>query len=77
MKIKELIEKLKEFPEDMEIVTDDGSSDYNRTIDFEVITATVYAGSLNKPTEYTIYFKEDSDDYWSFQRVPTNVLLIY
>jgi len=77
MKIKDLIEKLKKFPEDMEIVTDDGSSDYNRTIDLVVITATVGPAYLNNPTEYTLYYKEDSDDYWNFQRVPTNVLLIY
>ena len=77
MKIKNLIEKLNQFPEDMEIVTDDGSSDYNRTIDLEVITATVQPAYLNNPTEYTLYYKEDSDDYWNFQRVKTDVLLIY
>jgi hypothetical protein len=77
MKIKDLIEKLKKFPEDMEIVTDDGSSDYNRTIDLVVITATVGPAYLNNPTEYTLYYKEDSDDYWNFQRVKTDVLLLY
>lgn len=77
MKIKNLIEKLKEFPEDMEIVTDDGDMTYNTTIDLEVVTATVQPAYLNNPTEYTLYYKEDSDDYWNFQRVNTDVLLIY
>jgi hypothetical protein len=77
MKLIDLIEKLKEFPGDMEIVTDDGGMDYNRTIDLQVITATVHPGYLNNPTEYTLYYKEASDDYWNFQRVNTDVLLIY
>jgi hypothetical protein len=77
MKIKELIEKLKEFPEDMEIVTDYRSMVYDRTIDLEVVTATVEPAYLNNPTEYTLYYKEDSDDYWNFQRVKTDVLLLY
>ena len=77
MKVKELIEILKEFPEDMEIVTDDGSMSYVREIDLDVITATVEPAYLNNPTEYTLYYKEDSDDYWNFQRVNTDVLLLY
>lgn len=77
MKIKDLIEKLKEFPGDMEIVTDDGGMFYNITIDLKVVTATVEPAYLNNPTEYTLYYKEDSDDYWNFQRVNTDVLLLY
>jgi hypothetical protein len=77
MKLKHLKALLENYPDDMEIVTDDGSSDYNRTIDLEVITATVQPAYLNNPTEYTLYYKEDSDDYWNFQRVKTDVLLIY
>ena len=77
MKVKDLKLLLNEFPDDMEIVTDDGSSDYNRTIDLVVITATVGPAYLNNPTEYTLYYKEDSDDYWNFQRVKTDVLLLY
>lgn len=77
MKIKNLIEKLNQFPEDLEVVTDDGAMRYNREIDLEVVTSTVEPAYLYNPTEYTLYYKEDSDDYWNFQRVNTDVLLLY
>jgi len=77
MKVKDLKLLLNEFPEDMEIVTDDGSRSYVREIDLDVITATVEPAYLNNPTKFTLYYKEDSDDYWNFQRVKTDVLLLY
>ena len=77
MKIKDLIEKLKEFPDDMEVVGDIGGMHYDREIDLEVVTATVEPAYLNNPTKFTLYYKEDSDDYWNFQRVKTDVLLLY
>ena len=77
MKIKNLIEKLNQFPEDLEVVRDIGGMLYDREIDLEVVTTTVEPAYLYNPTEYTLYYKEDSDDYWNFQRVKTDVLLIY
>jgi hypothetical protein len=77
MKIKNLIEKLNQFPEDMDVVRDIGGMLYDREIDLEVVTATAHPAELIEPDEYTLYHKEDSDDYWNFQRVKTDVLLIY
>ena len=77
MKIKNLIEKLNQFPEDLEVVRDIGGMLYDREIDLEVVTSTVEPAYLNNPTEYTLYYREDSDDYWEFSRVKTDVLLIY
>jgi len=77
MKIKDLKLLLNEFPDDMEIVRDDGGMNYDRDMHFDVIAATVHPAELNNPTEYTIYYKENSDDYWNFQRVNTDVLLLY
>lgn len=77
MKLKDLIAKLNQFPEDMEIVTDDGGMFYNTTIDLEVVTATVHPAKLIEPDEYTIYNKPDLGDYWEFSRVNTDVLLLY
>jgi chaperonin cofactor prefoldin len=77
MKLKDLIEKLNQFPEDMEVVRDIGGMLYDREIDLEVVTATVHPAELIEPNEYTLYHKEEDDDYWNFQRVNTDVLLIY
>jgi hypothetical protein len=77
MKIKDLIDKLNQFPEDLEVVRDIGGMLYDREIYLEVVTTTVEPAYLNNPTEYTLYYKEDSDDYWEFSRVKTDVLLIY
>ena len=77
MTIAELIEKLKEFPEDMEIVTDTGGMFYDREISLEVVTATADPAELIEPDEYTIYNKPDLGDYWEFSRANTDVLLLY
>ena len=77
MTIAELIEKLKEYPENMEVVTDSGDMFYETEIDLEVVTATVNSSELNKPDEYTIYNKKDLGDYWEFSRVDVDVLLLY
>ena len=78
MKVKDLILKLKEFPEDIEVVMDTGPMFYNTEIDLDVITATVYPEDLNDPDPLMmVYHKKDSDDYWNFRRVDTDVLLIY
>ena len=77
MKVKELIEKLKEFPEDMDVVIDIGGMFYDREINLEVVTATADPAELIEPDEYTIYNKPDLGDYWEFSRVNTNVLLLY
>jgi hypothetical protein len=77
MKIKDLMEKLKEFPEDMDVVIDIGGMLYDREIELEVVTATAHPAELIKPDKYTLYHKEEDDDYWNFQRVNTDVLLIY
>ena len=77
MKIKNLIEKLNQFPEDMDVVRDIGGMHYDREIDLEVVTATADPAEIIEPDEYTLYYKEDSDDYWNFQRVKTDVLLLY
>jgi|LakMenE18May11ns_1017448.scaffolds.fasta_scaffold9395252_3 hypothetical protein len=77
MTIAELIEKLKEYPENMEVVTDSGGMFYETEIDLEVVTATVNSSELNKPDEYTIYNKKDLGDYWEFSRVDVDVLLLY
>lgn len=77
MTIVELIEKLKEYPENMEVVTDSGGMFYETEIDLEVVTATVNSSELNKPDEYTIYNKKDLGDYWEFSRVDVDVLLLY
>jgi formylmethanofuran dehydrogenase subunit A len=76
MKVKELIEKLKEYPEDMEVVMEeDGKSYYyNMEFDFEVITSLLDSVPDDK---FRQYYKEDYDGYWSFQYTPTKVLLIY
>lgn len=76
MKVKELIENLQEFPEDMDVVMDTGPTLYETEIDLDVITATVNPGDLNDPL-MVLYYKKDSDDYWSFTRVDKDVLLIY
>jgi len=77
MKIKDLMEKLKEFPEDMDVVRYNGGMLYDREIELEVVTATAHPAELNEPDEYTIYNKLDLGDYWEFSRVKTDVLLIY
>ena len=77
MKVKDLIAKLKEHPEDMEIVTDTGGMFYDNGIDLEVVTATVHPSELNEPDELTVYNKKDLGDYWEFSRVNVDVLLLY
>jgi hypothetical protein len=77
MKIKDLIEKLKEFPEDMEVVKDISSHMfYDTEIDSEVITVTVYPEDLNDPL-MLMYYKKDLDDDLSWRRVKKDVLLLY
>ena len=49
--------KLKEFPEDMEVVIDTDGMLYEREIDLEVVTATAHPAELIKPNEYTLYHK--------------------
>jgi len=77
MNIKQLKEKLNQFPEDMDVVIDIGGMHYDREIELEVVTATADPAEIIEPDEYTLYYKKDSDDYWNFQRVNTDVLLIY
>ena len=78
MKVKDLIEKLQEFPEDMEVVLLDGSHTYEPSIDVEKITATIYPEYINKKDDFMkSYFHKDSDDYWNFRRVDVDVIQIW
>lgn len=77
MKVRDLKLILNDLPDDMEIVRDEGGSVYGREICFEVTKATVHKAELNNPTEYTDFYRESCDDYLSFYRVNTDVLLIY
>jgi len=78
MKVKDLIEKLQEFPEDMEVVLLDGSHTYEPSIDVEKITATIYPEYINEKDDFMkSYFHKDSDDYWNFRRVDVDVITLY
>ena len=78
MKVKDLIEKLQEFPEDMEVVLLDGSHTYEPSIDVEKITATIYPEYINEKDDFMkSYFHKDSDDYWNFRRVDVDVIMLY
>ena len=74
MKNKDLQEFLKQYPDDMEVVTISGGWNYETTIDFEVTDALL---NSVPDDEFRIYFRKDYDGYWSFQYTPTKVLLIY
>jgi Tol biopolymer transport system component len=74
MKVKELIKKLQEYPEDMEIVMDDKTWYYQMEFDFDVIPALLNSVPDDK---YRQYYREDYDGYWSFQYTPTKVLMMY
>ncbi len=74
MKVKELIEKLQGYPQDMEIVMDDKSWYYQMEFDFDVIPALLNSVPDDK---YRQYYREDYDGYWSFQYTPTKVLMMY
>lgn len=74
MKVKELKEKLNEFPDDMEVVMWPDGWTYDTEFEFEVTPALLNSVPDDK---YRIYFREDYDGYWSFQYTPTKVLLLY
>jgi Tol biopolymer transport system component len=74
MKVKELIKKLQEYPQDMEIVMDDKTWYYQMEFDFDVIPALLNSVPDDK---YRQYYREDYDGYWSFQYTPTKVLMMY
>jgi Tol biopolymer transport system component len=74
MKVKELIEKLQGYPQDMEIVMDDKSWYYQIEFDFDVIPALLNSVPDDKNRQY---YREDYDGYWSFQYTPTKVLMMY
>lgn len=74
MKVKELKEKLNEFPDDMEVVMWPDGWVYETEFEFEVTPALLNSVPDDK---YRIYFREDYDGYWSFQYTPTKVLLLY
>ena len=78
MKVKDLIKKLQEFPEDMEVVLLDGPHTYEPSIDVEKITATIYPEDINEKDDFMkSYFHKDSDDYWNFRRVDVDVIMLY
>ena len=74
MKNKDLQEFLKQYPDDMEVVTMGGVWDYNTELDFEVTDALLNSVPDDK---FRIYYKKDLDGYWTFQYTPTKVLLLY
>ena len=74
MKNKDLQEFLKQYPDDMEVVTMGGVWDYNTELDFEVTDALLNSVPDDK---FRIYYKKDFDGYWTFQYTPTKVLLLY
>lgn len=74
MKVKDLIEKLQEYPQDMEVVMDDNSWYYQMEFDFDVIPALL---NSVPDDEYRQYYREGYDGYWSFQYTPTKVLMMY
>jgi hypothetical protein len=78
MKVKELIEKLQEYPADMEVVLLDSCDGYEPSIEVEKVTATVYPEDINEKDDFMkSYFHKDSDDYWSFRRVDVDVIMLW
>jgi|LauGreDrversion4_2_1035121.scaffolds.fasta_scaffold1508160_2 hypothetical protein len=77
MKVKDLIEKLQEYPEDMEVVLLGGYDSYEPSIVLEKVTATIYPEDINEKDDFMkSYFHRDSDDYWSFRRVDVDVIIL-
>ncbi len=78
MKVKDFIEKLQEYPEDMEVVLLGDSCSYEQSIDVEKVTATVYPEDINEKDDFMkSYFHKDSDDYWNFRRVDVDVIVLW
>lgn len=78
MKVKELIEKLQKYSEDMEVVLLDGCGSYEPSIEVEKVTATIYPEDINEKDDFMkSYFSKDSDDYWSFRRVDVDVIVLW
>jgi hypothetical protein len=78
MKVKKLIEKLQEYPEDMEVVLLDSPRTYEPSIEIEKVTVTIYPEDINEKDDFMkSYFSKDSDDYWNFRRVDVDVITLY
>jgi hypothetical protein len=58
MKVKELIEKLQEYPADMEVVLLDSCDGYEPSIEVEKVTATVYPEDINEKDEIILDFDD-------------------
>ena len=78
MKVKKLIEKLQEYPEDMEVVLLGSYGHYEPSIEIEKVTVTAYPEDINEEDDFMkSYFSKDSDDYWNFRRVDVDVIMLY
>lgn len=78
MKVKELIEELQKYSEDMEVVLLDDCGSYEPSIEVEKVTATIYPEDINEKDDFMkSYFSKDSDDYWSFRRVDVDVIVLW
>jgi hypothetical protein len=76
MMVKDLIEKLKEFPADMEVVLRGSGEYFEPCLDLELETASVFPADLVSRDLDTEYLTDKHNDYWSFSRVNLSVLVI-